>query len=265
MIPKKIHYCWFGGNPLPELAKKCIESWKKYCPEYEIIEWNETNFNVSECRYAQEAFKAKKWAFVSDYARLKVLVEYGGIYMDTDVEVLRSLDRFLEHQAFSGFENADAVPTGIMACEKGFKLFSELLNEYHDRSFIKEDGSMDMSTNVEAITKTCLSKGLELNNTFQIVDGFALYPKNVFCPKNYENGLIELTDDTYTIHHFSGSWLSGRKVFWRNLSYRIIKKMGPEKGHRFLRSLFMRMLEALVSEGIVFAFKRLKLKLKMQK
>ena len=124
MIPKTIHYIWFGGNPLPEDAKRCIDTWKKYCPDYEIKEWNESNFDVAQNDYIKEAYEAKKWAFVSDYARLKVLVEYGGIYMDTDVEVLKPLDRFLSERAFSGFEDADAIPAGIMACEKGFELFA---------------------------------------------------------------------------------------------------------------------------------------------
>ena len=131
MIPKIIHYCWFGGNPLSDLAQKCIDSWKKYCPDYEIKEWNESNFDLNSCDYVREAYQAKKWAFVTDYVRLYAMVTEGGIYMDTDVEVIRPLDSFLSNRAFSGFEDETNIPTGIMACEKGFPLFEELLEEYN--------------------------------------------------------------------------------------------------------------------------------------
>ena len=111
MIPKIIHYCWFGGKPLPELAQKCIASWKKYCPDYEIKEWNESNFNLNSCDYVREAYEAKKWAFITDYVRLYAMVTEGGIYMDTDVEVIKPLDPFLKHKAFSGFEDEVSIPT----------------------------------------------------------------------------------------------------------------------------------------------------------
>mgnify|MGYP002513712019 CR=1 FL=1 len=208
MIPKIIHYCWFGDNPLPELAIKCIESWKKYCPDYEIKEWNEKNFNLDVCDYVREAYDAKKWAFVSDYARLYAIVTEGGIYMDTDVEVLSSLDPYLDNVAFSGFQSETEIPTGIMACEKGFKLFNELLHDYDTRHFKTGDGDYDTSTNVEAITNSCLSKGLKLDNSDQVIDGFHLYPKDVFCAKSYHTGIIEQTENTVTIHHFAASWHS---------------------------------------------------------
>ena len=140
MIPKVIHYCWFGGNPLPELAKKCIESWKKFCPDYQIIEWNESNFDLNINTYVKEAYTAEKWAFVSDVARLYALVNYGGIYMDTDVEVLKPLDDILNFKAVSGFETKERIPTGMMACEKGHPLFEEFLREYNEAHFIKNDG-----------------------------------------------------------------------------------------------------------------------------
>lgn len=152
MIPKKIHYIWLGGNKKSKLIEKCIASWKKYCPDYEIIEWNENNFDIGSNKYLKEAYEAKKWAFASDYIRLYVLYTEGGIYMDTDVEVLKPLDRFLECKAFSGFERKDAIPTGIMACEKGNEIFKELLSYYTDKSFYNEDGSMNQTTNVVTIT-----------------------------------------------------------------------------------------------------------------
>ena len=152
MIPKKIHYCWFGGKELPELAKKCIASWEKFCPDYEIIRWDESNFNINICKYVTEAYQNKKFAFVTDYVRLYAMHTQGGIYMDTDVELTKNLDIFLDNQGFSGFESEEHIPTGIMASEKGFSLFEELLSYYTDRSFVKEDGALDTTTNVEIIT-----------------------------------------------------------------------------------------------------------------
>lgn len=206
MIPKIIHYCWFGENPLPELAQKCIASWRKYCPDYEIKEWNESNFDLTSCDYVREAYGAKKWAFITDYVRLYVMVKEGGIYMDTDVEVLKALDPFLRHKAFSGFEDEVSIPTGIMACEKGFPLFSKLLEDYDNRHFVLQDGKLDLTTNVVTITNLCKKYGFIGNNTKQDICGFTLYPRDVFCPKSHVTGLINLTSQTVTIHHFSGSW-----------------------------------------------------------
>lgn len=208
MIPKIIHYCWFGGNPLPELAQKCIESWKKFCPDYEIIEWNESNFDIAANTYAKEAYEAKKWAFVSDVARLHALVTVGGIYMDTDVEVLKPLDEFLSLEAFSGFESETAIPTGIMAAEKGQPLFAELLHDYDNARFLREDGTPDCTTNVVRITELCLKYGLELNNQKQTVHGFTLFPYDYFCPKDFATKELRITENTATIHHFDGSWLT---------------------------------------------------------
>jgi hypothetical protein len=207
MIPKTIHYVWFGGNPLPELAQKCIASWKKYCPEYEIVEWNETNFDVNYCPYAKEAYEEKKWAFVSDVARLYALVNYGGIYMDTDVEVLKPLDDLLVYDAVSGFESEKDIPTGLMAARKDQVLFKELLDEYNSIHFRNDDGSLDLTPNVTRITNTCLKYGFVPNNTKQTVNGFTLLPKDYLCPKDYSTKELNITDNTLVIHHFEGSWI----------------------------------------------------------
>ena len=217
MIPKVIHYCWVGGQPLSDLAQKCIKSWKKYCPDYEIKEWNENNFNIDCCAYTREAYDAKKMAFVSDYVRLYVLVNEGGIYMDTDVEVRSSLDSYLNNHAFSGFQSINEIPTGIMACEKGFPLFYELLHDYDCRHFELSRGEYDASTNVEAITARCIEKGLRLNNQEQFVEGFHLYPMDVFCAKDCVTGEICSTDNTVTIHHFAGSWKAKELVIGKKI------------------------------------------------
>ena len=174
MIPKIIHYCWFGGNPLPELAKKCITSWKIYCPDYEIKEWNESNFDLNCCDYVREAYKSKKWAFVSDVARLHALVTEGGIYIDTDVEVIKSLDTLLQYSAVSGFESITSISTGLMACEKDDPMFKEFLDGYKTAHFILPDGTLDKTTNVVRITNTCLKYGFVPNNKKQTINTFTI-------------------------------------------------------------------------------------------
>lgn len=206
MIPRIIHYVWFGRNPLPEEAKKNIISWKKYCPGYTIIEWNEDNFPLEKYLYAKEAYEAKKWAFVSDVARLYALVKQGGIYMDTDVEVIAPLDKFLNNRAFSGFESNMGVSTGIMACEAEHPFFRNLLKEYKTAHFVNADGILDLTTNVTRITNACVRAGLKLNNKKQTIADFTLYPKDYFCPLSHDSGNLEKTNNTTTIHWFAGSW-----------------------------------------------------------
>ncbi len=223
MIPKVIHYCWFGRGSKPDLAIKCIESWKRLLPEYQIKEWNEDNFDISSNRYVQEAYESRKFAFVTDYVRLYAIYTEGGIYMDTDVEVIGNFDQFLHHNAFSGFETDGNVPTGMMAAEKGSLWAKELLDDYHERRFVKEDGTFDMTTNTTVITQYMLDKGLVLNNTYQDFPGLCtMYPAEYFCPKDHRTGKIKCTKKTVCIHHFAGSWLNhslksrlrhGTKVF----------------------------------------------------
>lgn len=148
-IPKIIHYCWFGKTSLPEDAQRCIASWKKFCPDYEIVEWNETKINLSALPlYVQQAYAAQKWAFVADYVRLYALIRYGGVYMDTDVELVAPLDRFMNQAAFAGFEDASHVATCVMACEPEFPLFKEFLLQYSNMQFLNPDGTLNTTTNV---------------------------------------------------------------------------------------------------------------------
>lgn len=209
MIPKIIHYCWFGRNPLPPLAIKCIESWKRILPEYEIKEWNEDNFNLDMYPYAREAYDNRKFAFVTDIVRLYALFNEGGVYMDTDVEILKPLDPFLHHAAFSGFESENSFPTGLMAAEKGSKWAKDNLEWYNDKHFVKDDETLDTTTNVVIIMKVLEKYHFKLDNTYQEVSGyFTIYPKEYFCPKDYDTKKIHLTDNTVAIHHFDGSWHS---------------------------------------------------------
>lgn len=221
-IPRTIHYIWFGGKPLPPMAERCMASWKEHCPDYEIIRWDESNFDSGGNRYFEEALAAKKWAFASDYARLKVLVEHGGIYMDTDVEVLRPLDCFLEEEAFSGFEAPSRIQTALMACRNAFPLFKRLLHDYDERSFVQPDGSYDETTNVTAITNACLELGLSLNGKKQTVEGFTLYPRDYFCPKDGKTRQVHLTENTYAVHHFDGAWLPAETVAYKQAKEKLI-------------------------------------------
>lgn len=207
MIPKIIHYCWFGRGEKPELAKKCIASWKKFCPDFEIREWNEDNFDIHCCSYVEEAYASKKYAFVTDYVRLYAMYTCGGIYMDTDVEVVRPLEEFLTCKAFSGFESTRYVPTGIMASEKGVPIIHELLDYYTDKHFLNDDGSQDTTTNCVPITTIMLSHGLELNGKLQTVAEFTVYPSDYFCPFENETGVLRRTNNTAAIHWFNKSWL----------------------------------------------------------
>lgn len=227
MIPKIIHYCWFGRNPLPPLAEKCLASWKKYLPEYEIVEWNEDNFPTDDFIFAKQALENRKFAFVSDVCRLYAMEKMGGIYMDTDVEALGSLDAFLHHNAFSGFENADFVPTGIMASEKGGVWVKELLGYYDNRPFVNEDGSLDTLSNTFIITDMMVKKGFVMNNTYQEIEDYAaFYPNDYFCPKSYKTGLIELTQNSACIHHFAKSWVSASSRRRNNVKLKLMAIVG---------------------------------------
>lgn len=220
MIPKIIHYCWFGRGDKPAQAKKCIESWKKYLPDYELKEWNEDNFDINQNRYVKEAYENRKFAYVSDYVRLFAIYTEGGIYMDTDVEVIGRYDQFLHHHAFSGFESDCNVPTGMMAAEKGSVWAKELLDDYKDRVFVKADGSFDRRSNTTVITAYMKGKGLVLNNTYQDFPGFCtMYPSDYFCPKDHRTGKIKITPNTICIHHFMGS--ANSHSFWGRWRHKI--------------------------------------------
>ncbi len=207
MIPKIIHYVWVGGNPLPPLAEKCIESWKKYCPDYEIKRWDETNFDINQNLFCKQAYESKKWAFVSDYIRLKVLYEYGGVYMDTDVEVIKPIDGFLKHPAFSGFECTLKIPTGIIAAEKNNHWIKLMLDYYNDKQFVNSDGTFELVSNVIFMSElTKKNYKIEFNDKFQDLNDIVFYPHDYFCPYFNEEE-VYTTENTYTIHHFASSWL----------------------------------------------------------
>ena len=207
MIPQIIHYCWFGRAKMPSYALKCIESWKIFFPEYEIKEWNEDNFDVNICPYVQEAYAAKKWAFVSDYARFWILYNYGGIYFDTDVEVIKSFDDILEKGPFMGLEKEGAVAAGLgLAANPGLGLYKDILDYYNKIHFIENEVSRNQVTVVQHTTSILRSKGLQDIPGIQEVDGVFIYPKDFFNPMDFETGEIIVTNNTHSIHHYAASW-----------------------------------------------------------
>lgn len=227
MIPKKIHYCWFGGSPLPQLAKKCIKSWKKYFPDYEIIEWNESNFNIDACLYTQEAYKAKKYAFVSDYARFWILYNYGGIYFDTDVEVIKPMENIINQGPFMGCEIKGADERWPrVACGLGIAVYShhpiykEILDHYEQSKFILDNGELNYLTVVSRVTEVLKRHKLQPTDKLQVCDDITIYPPDFFCPKSFETREINITKNTVAIHHFDASWMSGSFLF--NLMRKLI-------------------------------------------
>lgn len=236
-IPKIIHYCWFGGNPLPELAVKCIESWKKYCPDYEIVQWNEQNYNVEEIPYTQQAYAAEKWAFVSDYARFKILYEHGGVYLDTDVELLRPLDDILAKGGFMASESNEChVATGLgVAGPKGLPLFQEILEDYAQSCFLKADGTNDTTTVVTRVTKILERHGLQRKDMMQQAAGIMIYPKEYFCPLDFRTKKLNCTANTHAIHYYDGSWWTEEQKFAGNLAVQLRKFLPDRLAKRLAR------------------------------
>ena len=226
MIPKKIHYCWFGGKPKPKLAEKCIASWKKYCPDYELIEWNEENFDVNMNGYTRMCYEQKKYAFLSDYVRLLVVAEHGGIYFDTDVQLLKSPDSLLLHEAFFGFEDARYINTGVgFGAVKGHSSVRSMIQEY--------DGLLDGCHGTKGCpllnTEALLKHGLALDGEYQLLgDGTAVYPVEFFNPYDDATGRLRKTKNTVSIHWFSKSWMSKRKVLRSKLTRPLHRLLGKD-------------------------------------
>lgn len=212
MIPKIIHYCWFGKKELPELAKKCISSWKNFLFDYEIREWNESNFDVNQIPYTAEAYKCKKYAFVSDYARFKIMYDYGGIYFDTDVEVIKPLDNIIDKGSFWGLEKSreglSCNPGLGFACPPHLNLCQQMIEHYEKDMFICPNGKYNLKTVVEIFSKILKDKGFSFSPYPEECDGIHIYPPEYFSPINYNTGKKIITQNTYTIHHYAASWVN---------------------------------------------------------
>lgn len=216
MIPKKIHYCWLGGKTLPPLAVKCLESWKKYCPDFEIIRWDESNYDFAKHPYMKQAFDAKKWGFVPDYARLEIIYQHGGIYLDTDVEIIRDLTPLLTNKCFMGFEENSVLALGLgFGAEAGHPILKEMMADYDNYSFVLPNGKLNLLPS-PAIQTTFLRKNYALqddNGEIQKLDkDITIYPKEYLCPYDPFYKKMSVTKKTFTIHHYDGSWVPLRYV-----------------------------------------------------
>lgn len=230
MIPKTIHYCWFGRSPMPELALKCIDSWKKYLPDYEIKEWNEDNFDVNAIAYTREAYEAKKYAFVADYARFKILHEHGGLYFDTDVEIIRPMDDIIAHGPFMGCECEATKTTDItvapglgLGANPGLGLYAEILEFYTTLHFKNPNNSLNLKTIVEITTEILYRHGLKNTTEIQECADVWIYPKDYFNPMIPGHRIV-LTSNTRSIHHYAASWVTG----WPLWKERITRFLGAD-------------------------------------
>lgn len=211
MIPKVIHYCWFGKNPKSKLIKKCIESWKKHCPDYEIIEWNENNYETDNI-YFQQAYSAKKWAFAADFARLDIIYRNGGIYLDTDVELLKSLDDLLAYPCYVGTEKGihgdGIINTGLgFGAEPQNEMVKAMLDEYRKISFAKGKNIYDLTPCPVRNTKSFAKYGYEESDRIVEVGEALVFPNEYFAPRNYVTRELKVTNNSYSIHHYEGAWM----------------------------------------------------------
>lgn len=228
MIPKIIHYCWFGGKPLPKIAETCIASWKKYLPDYEIKRWDESNFDVNAIPYTREAYAACKFAFVSDYARFWILYHYGGVYFDTDVEAINNMDDIISAGNFMGVEQQNderitvAPGLGIGVIREN-PLFGQMIEVYSRAHFLNDDGTPCLKNIVEITTEQLQKYGLRNISEIQDCCGFTIYPKDYFCPIDYDTRELKITENTRTIHHYAESWVP-RSTRFKNALSRLFGK-----------------------------------------
>ena len=215
MIPKKIHYCWFGRGEMPQLAKDCIASWHSYMPDWEYKLWNEDNFDVNVVPYTKEAYEARKFAFVTDYVRLWALYTEGGVYLDTDVEILKPLDDLLGLTAFTGYEGSKTRPpvTGLMASVPYGEWVKEQLESYKEARFVNNDGTFDLTTNTVRISRIMRENGFIQDGKYHVYKDLHVFPSEYFCPRQ-TTGEILITKNTYCDHHFMGTWDGTKKNHW---------------------------------------------------
>lgn len=249
MIPKIIHYCWFGRNPLPELAQKCIASWRKYLPDYEIKEWNEDNFDVNIIPYTREAYEAKKYAFVSDYARFWILYHYGGLYFDTDVEVIKPMDDIIARGAFMGLEKGayrdgkPMVAPGLgLGVEANHPFYKTMLSTYNGMTFLNADGSQKSGTVVTTTSDVLYKEGMSPSEEMQQIFGIWVYPADYFCPLDSTTGILSITENTVSIHHYDASWidhstLSYKVHLLKNYVFRILGTRAANMFNRLLHRI----------------------------
>lgn len=229
-IPKVIHYCWFGGKEKPQLIKECMKSWKEKLPDYKIVEWNEKNFNIEEFDFSQKAYKAKKWAFVADYCRTWVLYNYGGIYLDTDMEALKSLDEFIENEAFAGIERDEIINAAILGAKAKNEFIKKVLDYYNNINFMDYAEDLERIAIPNIITKLAANEGYEGNKKIENINKLiTIYSKEYFYPKNHSWEKAHITKNTYTIHHYEGSWRNKTKIYKSKFKQVLINIFGYER------------------------------------
>lgn len=244
MIPKIIHYCWLSGDKYPENIEKCIATWKEKLPDYEFVLWDTKKFNLNDSIWVKQAFETKKYAFAADFIRLYAVYTYGGIYMDTDVEVIKSFDDLLDLPYFLGSEGDQIIEAGVFGAEKGTWWLKPCLDYYENREFIKQDGSYDtltlpriMMQQISIDNEIVEKSGEEIinSNFLQQNSNVVMFPKDFFCAKNHGTGIIEKTENTFSIHHFAMSWIPKKNAFLPNLKRKLIKIFGVKMIYSFIK------------------------------
>jgi mannosyltransferase OCH1-like enzyme len=230
-IPKIIHYCWFGPKPIPKLEKLCIESWEKFLPDYELKFWNEHSFDIEVNSFVREAYESKYYAFVSDYVRAWVLKKYGGIYLDTDYEILADFSNLIgDYDAILGFENSSLVGTAMMAFKPNHYIVNDFLNYYNQLSFLSSSGKAQITANPSILAEILIRYGFTLNGEKQLYNNVQIFQREIFFPKKISEKDFRVTEFTKGIHHFSGSWLTdrqkrrGQNIIWIEVCRPILKK-----------------------------------------
>lgn len=240
MIPRIIHYCWFGRGPKPAEALRFIAGWRRLHPDFSIIEWNEDNFDVTCSPYVRQAYERRRFAFVSDYARGEALLRMGGVYIDTDVELVARLDSLLAHEGFLGFEHGNSVATSTMGFRPGHPLMAAYMRQYAGRQFVRPDGGEDTTTNVAVLTRLAQAAGLRLDGARQeMADGVVCLPMQVLSPLDYVNLVDHRDESTVAIHHYQHSWGNRTDRVRRGL-VRAARALLGERGLSWLRAKMRR-------------------------
>ncbi|QAA21579.1 glycosyltransferase family 32 protein [Sporolactobacillus terrae] len=236
MMPKIIHCAWFGKSRMPEDVQKCIASWHKYCPDYEIKLWNEDNYDVTKCKYMHDAYTHKKWSFVSDFFRLDIIYQYGGIYLDTDVELIRNLDNLLKLPLFMGLETIKkrhSVNVGLaLGAQPNHPVVKAMRDDYYQMDFVLPNGQLNLTACPDIQTELLLKYGVKRVNEKQEFKDFTVFPTEYFCPLNYDTGMLNITENTYSIHHYDAAWKSNVQKDIITLRWELNKKY---KSQLFIR------------------------------
>lgn len=233
MIPKIIHYCWFGGNEKSEMIKRCMASWRKFCPDYEIVEWNESNYDVTKQSFMKKAYEARKWAFVADYARVDILYRHGGVYLDTDVELISSLESLLKYEFYAGFESVHFVAFGLgFGSVKEHPVLKDILDYYDGLEFPDNDFGLSMVSCPRIQTEALKKRGMVCNNETQRVDRCHIFSTEYFCPMSFKTGETKITENTVSIHHFDMSWNSDSFKKSKSREWKLVRIFGSKWGKR---------------------------------